>query len=359
MKRVSDSISFKSFSDSCKESLGSYLQELVRNNLPKAKIEKIKKLKVYMLISFCSAPVLLVLSLLFMSFNLMHIGWSLVFLTFIVFLIGYLFFRQKTKTTKEIASIIKRTIPKDEIYHSLFKQLNEKWEYVGSDLSKIGALYSPDFVQQAFSVNEINKNKPSSIPYAAHLYSRESVNAVLLDQKYPLYYQNIVWRQIIERYDSRGNRFVEYRFFNSCLIRIDASLLDEEKRASFSLFESGFFTKKDRINLENDQFNKVFKLHSNDELRMRTYFTVLAQEVLTETYHQNINYTACRSIHTYVNDWLITYNFQTKPGFMQIDTPQNTIKEDLIINHIFWDIMKDVYTFYFLVQLIYIPVYLY
>ncbi|VEU63494.1 DUF3137 domain-containing protein [Mycoplasmopsis bovirhinis] len=173
-----------------------------------------------------------------------------------------------------------------------------------------------------------------------------------LDKKYPTVLRNAEWRRITK--DFRGNPKEETYY--SSILMIDTKALGD-KGFLFTLFDKKFPKSAVKpINFENKDFNKVFKVKSEDEIKARMMYTPLAMETSLKRYRDNGNSKVRKFTVLSTRNYLI-FEFSTDFEFMQLDW-KPTLNKDNLFRSLYKDFLVDTYTLYYLLSIIYIPLYL-
>ncbi|TPE57546.1 DUF3137 domain-containing protein [[Mycoplasma] falconis] len=275
------------------------------------------------------------------------------------FFILYLVYK-KIRNEKQIIvkSFLLDSLQSKKIYEKATKLLDKRWELITNKYIPVNERLSYNANTRRFSKTEYINNRPDFIPSSAYILNTTPCQTVMVDGKYPVHFSNILWEDIVKHVDTKGNVSYQKRHYNSTLMKVNASGLDIDKRASFSYFSQEFLGHK-KVQLENKIFNKLFKVYSNDELKMYMYFTPFVQENLIRLYKEFMRYTHINHLRFYANNDVIIYSFMSPPEYMNIDIPNKFKNETTVTNFIYNDVLKDFYSFYWLLALVYIPVYLY
>lgn len=240
------------------------------------------------------------------------------------------------KTKKAVREKILRSLNINELYKKAFKTLDK------------GISYEPkQYKGDMINYNELQLFK-SHVPLGADLHTASSEVQWKIDDIFDVALINAIWKY--ETRDRKGNK--ETTFHNSSLIKIDTRPL-KEKSFKFSLFTSSNHKK---IDLENKQFSKVFKVRSDDELKIRQMYTPLSMELSLERYRDN-NETKVKNFEVLSTGDAIYIWFVADLNFMFIDIP-TSLEERVLVKSIYEDFMIDTYTFYYLLSILYIPIYL-
>ncbi|WP_434337434.1 hypothetical protein V2P72_01885 [Mesomycoplasma hyopneumoniae] len=122
------------------------------------------------------------------------------------------------------------------------------------------------------------------------------------------------------------------------ILKIDTSILGE-KAFDFKLLKPGsWFFQKNKVKLENEEFNQVFSPESNDRLKIRKMYTPLAMELSLKRYFDRDGVKVLDvSIESLGNAIYFTYKCDW--NFMYLDFPTSIKSPDDFINHIstiFW-----------------------
>ncbi|WLP85843.1 DUF3137 domain-containing protein [Mycoplasma seminis] len=275
----------------------------------------------------------------------------------ILLLLNLIFWPLTLKKAKELNRNILSQLAKQPIYQKSIQALQPNWEFKNTS-------YVPDDIIHGyaesgrFSSVEYNTYRPSLIPSDSYIEEADRCKTVIIDGKYPAHFSNTHWIHIVTTTDSKGNTYQEKHHYYSTLLKIDARFLEDKHQTIFSLMALNGRGLK-AIRLENNNFNKIFNLRMNDEIKARMMFTPLAMENLTLLHQNNFKFTNISVPGVYANNDVIYISFMSPAGFAKIDLPKAPRNKEKVTNFIYKDILQDIYSLYYLLQLVYIPNYLY
>ncbi|TPE57545.1 DUF3137 domain-containing protein [[Mycoplasma] falconis] len=378
MKRAEDVITFKEFKQRFNDNVLPEIQKNIKNNLQNKEWELCKKyqFKFWMLIlgSLLFFLSMIILSILFINFKLWknssYLKYFLLSLT-ILFLIGGIttsvlankFNNLKKSKIYNLSDNIKKILEDIHIFEPTIKCLNKKWDFLGKWHTPTNTNISFDFNNFRFYDNAYLFYKPKEIAESPILNYRSSLETMIVDDKYPIYFSNVTYEYepliksiVSDSLSSKGNKI-----WHATLMQIDISNLQKNKRTDFNLFKTISQFAYKPISLENKEFNKVFNVVSNDELKMNMIFTPLVQENLLTLYNENLKLNNLNEKNIYFTavDDVITISFISSLNFLKIKLPKKIKSPENLINKTIDNILKDAYLLYFVISLFYVPVYLY
>ncbi|MHA0296851.1 DUF3137 domain-containing protein [Mesomycoplasma ovipneumoniae] len=353
MKIINDYFKFEDYKNKAKEEFRPKLDEIVKKKHSKT-LEKLagiqsmaKKLNIVTLISYVLTAVAFGVSV----DNRLGNGGTIVTIILGIIAVASTFYlgvkkREIRKITNEISKDVLDSFKPEVAYKDAFSILDKGMDYLV-------------FNGQPSNKNQISKNEISVLtPVEIIGSSKASISEVrplkelLIDEKFHVSFTNVHWQWK----EKRKNETVTMESFTG-ILKIDTSILGEKAFYFKLLKPSGWFSKKDKIKLENEKFNKVFNPHSNDKLKIRKMYTPLAMELSLKRYFDRegvkvtdvtIESSGDAIYFTYKCDW----------NFMHVDFPTSIKNPDVFINHIFNDFLLDTYSLYYLLSLIYVTLYL-
>ncbi|EXU61441.1 hypothetical protein [Mesomycoplasma ovipneumoniae] len=254
--------------------------------------------------------------------------------------------REIRKITNEVSKDVLEDFKPEVAYRAAFSILDKGMDYLG-------------FNDQTSSNIQISKNEISSLTPVeiigsskAQISELRPLKELLIDEKFHVSFTNVRWQWK----EWRNKETVTRESFTG-ILKIDTSILGE-KAFDFKLLKpSGWFSQKDKIRLENEEFNEVFNPESSDRFKIRKMYTPLAMELSLKRYSDRdgvkvtdvtIESSGDAIYFTYKCDW----------NFMYVDFPTHIKTADDFINHIFKDFLLDTYSLYYLLCLIYVTLYL-
>ncbi|MFV8400970.1 DUF3137 domain-containing protein [Mycoplasma sp. 005V] len=367
MKRVADFLNYTDFKSEADNKVFPTIKKIVDDAFKLPLYDQYKKNKKLFIIvaSITLALFIITLAIIIPSaFNEsvagLIVGVIIAILNLPVFIFACVFFGKAVSIAKDISKIIKEKTSKADLYKAAIGILQPNWNFEGQnyDTTSAGIKYSFDPQTHVFTMAEYKNCMPTSIPNGSRLVQAKPCQTLIIDEKYPTHFSNTHWIHETTYTDSKGNVHHSETHYYATLLKIDARALDSKHWTSFTFFES-FAGRMKKIKLENPEFNKIFKLRCNDELKARMMFTPLAMENLTKMWNNNYKLTNTKSINLEADDDLIYMSFISPEGFGLIDVPLYATKPEKITKAIYNDILKDIFSLYFLLELVYIPNYLY
>ncbi|UUM20699.1 DUF3137 domain-containing protein [Mycoplasma sp. 2045] len=274
----------------------------------------------------------------------------------ICFILAFVFVQLAKKRNLIFRSFIANKLREDNIYGEAVNAADTRWKYRNDDFEPSSLRHNYDFSTERFTTKEYESFKPAFVPRNAWLESTSPVQTITIDDKYHAHVSVAEWLLITR--DKKGNETKQTWY--STLLKIDARALKERDRANFT-----YFNKKNDLSLvemENKEFNKIFKVASDNSTKMYQLFTPLAMEELVKLINQGLQHTnikKAKDFEYWANNDVVYCSFVTPSGFMDIDIPVFVGKKDKFVAKIYKDVVTDIYTLYFVLALSYIPVYLY
>ncbi|WP_337903518.1 DUF3137 domain-containing protein [Mesomycoplasma ovipneumoniae] len=353
MKIISDYFKFEDYKNKAKDEFRPKLDEIIKKKHLKtleklAGIQRVaKKLEIVSLISyiFISAGIYVAI-----KYELGIGGIIFAVISGIIAIASTFYLgikkREIRKITNEVSKDVIDSFKPEVAYKAAFSILDKGMDYLGFNDQPSNNIQ--------ISKNEISNLTPVQIIGSSKAWISEvrPLKELLIDEKFRVSFTNVRW-QWEER---RKKETVTKKSFTG-ILKIDTSILGE-KAFDFKLLKpNGWLSQKDKIKLENEEFNKVFNPHSSDRLKIRKMYTPLAMELSLKRYSDRdgvkvLNVTIESSgnaiYFTYKCDW----------NFMYVDFPTSIKTPDDFINHIFNDFLLDTYSLYYLLCLIYVTLYL-
>ncbi|MCU4706938.1 DUF3137 domain-containing protein [Mycoplasma sp. CSL7503-lung] len=290
-------------------------------------------------------------------------GKSTNFIVFLVFLIlsvvlmfvGIIIFWKYKKTLNTLISKIRSSIDVEKIYNKSFKKVNNGINYLSTKTNVEKFLDTEQFSKSEILDSSLDGEEIITfnydVPNDARIVEKSKQKYLLIDNKYPASFINVVYLQIVR--NSKGE-VVSKRYFNRGVLKIDTRNLGD-RAFEFTLFKGGIFSKKP-IKLENKEFNKKIRLVSDDELKARQMYTPLSMELSVKRV-EDINGSIVNSMYVTSTGDSIYFEYSVPMNFMELDIISSTNK-DKILNSMYNDFLYDTYTLYWILSIIYIPIYL-
>lgn len=254
--------------------------------------------------------------------------------------------REIRKISNEVSKDVLEDFKPEVAYRAAFSILDKGMDYLGFNGQPSNSIQ--------ISKNEISSLTPVEIigSSKAQISELRPLKELLIDEKFHVSFTNVRWQWK----EWRNKETVTRESFTG-ILKIDTSMLGE-KAFDFKLLKPrGWFSQKDKIKLENEEFNEVFNPESSDRLKIRKMYTPLAMELSLKRYSDRdgvkvtdvtIESSGNAIYFTYKCDW----------NFMYVDFPTHIKTADDFINHIFKDFLLDTYSLYYLLCLIYVTLYL-
>ncbi|WP_069096857.1 DUF3137 domain-containing protein [Mesomycoplasma ovipneumoniae] len=355
MKIIRDYFKFEDYKNKAKEEFRPKLDEIIKkkhsNTLEKlAGLQSVaKKLNIVSSISYVLTTIAIIVHLIYQS-EFVGVIFVAIFGIIATTSTFYLGFKKKQirSITDEISKDIQDSFKPEVAYKAAFSILDKGMDYLGFN----------DQPNNKFliSENEIINFTPDGIigSSKAWISGVRPLKELLIDEKFHVSFTNVHW-QWEERRKKKEENVTKESFTG--ILKIDTSILGQ-KAFDFKLLKPrGWFSQKDKIKLENEEFNQIFNPESNDRLKIRKIYTPLAMELSLKRYFDRdgvkvldvtIESSGSAIYFTYKCDW----------NFMYVDFPTYIKTPDDFINHIFNDFLLDTYSLYYLLSLIYATLYL-
>ncbi|MDW2928590.1 hypothetical protein [Mesomycoplasma ovipneumoniae] len=359
MKIISDYFKFEDYKNKAKEEFLPKLDEIVKkkNSSSLQKIAVLQKDSKKLIIIFSIS--LFLTFIIILSISLAEVAYiTLIFAIIpgiIAFFSAFYFWMKKKEIwsiTNEISKDVIVNFRPEDAYKTAFSILDKGMDYLG--------FYDQLNNNFLISGNEVRNFTPAGTIGSADAWISEirPVKQLLIDKKFHVAFTNIHWEWEEEIEDEDGKVKTVIRHSYTGFLKIDTSILGE-KAFDFKLLKpNGWLSQKEKIQLENEEFNKVFNPQSSDRLKIRKMYTPLAMELPLKRYSDRNGVKVLDvAIESLGNAIYFTYKCDW--NFMYLDFPTSIIKTpDDFINHIFNDFLLDTYSLYYLLCLIYVTLYL-
>ncbi|WNM16244.1 DUF3137 domain-containing protein [Mesomycoplasma ovipneumoniae] len=254
--------------------------------------------------------------------------------------------REIRKITDEVSKDVLKSFKPEVAYRAAFSILDKGMDYLGfNDQPSSNILISKNEISRFTPVEIIGSSK-------AWISELRPLKELLIDEKFHVSFTNVRWQ-----WKEWRNKETVIRESFTGILKIDTSILGE-KAFDFKLLKPrGWFSQKDKIKLENEEFNEVFNPESSDRFKIRKMYTPLAMELSLKRYfdREGVKVTDV-TIESSGNAIYFTYKCDW--NFMYVDFPTYIKTPDDFINHIFKDFLLDTYSLYYLLCLIYVTLYL-
>ncbi|MDW2922039.1 DUF3137 domain-containing protein [Mesomycoplasma ovipneumoniae] len=353
MKIINDYFKFEDYKIKAKEEFRPKLDEIIKKKHSKT-LEKLAGIQgMAKTLNIVSAISVFLTALAFFVTMNYHLGiGGIIFIIILgIIAVASTFYlgvkkREIRKITNEVSKDVLEDFKPEVAYKAAFSILDKGMDYLGFNGQSSSNIL--------ISKNEISNRTPDEIigSSKAKISEVRPLKELLIDEKFHVSFTNVRWQWK----EWRKNETVTRESFTG-ILKIDTSILGE-KAFDFKLLKpSGWFSQKDKIKLENEEFNKVFNPESNDRFKIRKMYTPLAMELSLKRYFDRegvkvmdvtIESSGDAIYFTYKCDW----------NFMYVDFPTSIKTPDDFINHIFKDFLLDTYSLYYLLCLIYVTLYL-
>ncbi|AKA49780.1 hypothetical protein VO56_00605 [Mycoplasmopsis gallinacea] len=356
MRIIKDPMSSNEFFAKFKEEMMPFIKENVEKAYKGPEVAKARKGRIIGIVAVIAGFFFLILAALGASFAYNSTAFGRVVL--IISLIGLIasivvaviFFWIYKKNKDTIKNLILRSLNEDFIYNKTFQIFGDDFNYLTRE--EIGALNS-----QGVDTNlEITKQEMYyhnvSIPSDAKIIDITPPRKLLLHNKYMVVTQNVLYRWI----EGSGKNQRERNRWNS-YIKVDTSIL-QDRQFNFTLFR-GNNPLGAKVKLENDRFNKIFKLTTNNELKIRQMYTPLAMETSVSWYdkeRKNVKFPEPAVSSIASREYVMFSNIGEK-GFMNLDFAFS-VKSEKVFKAIVKDIYSDSFSFYYLIAFLHFSLYL-
>ncbi|AAZ44414.2 hypothetical protein [Mesomycoplasma hyopneumoniae] len=353
MKIINDYFKFEDYKNKAKAEFHPKLDEIIKKKHSKS-LEKVaglqneaKKLNITSSISFFLTMIVILVA------TNTQLGYTSIIFAIIPGIIAivstfYLGFKKKEirKITDEISKDVLVNFRPEVAYKAAFSILDKGMDYLGFNDQPSNKIQ--------ISKNEITNLTPVEIIGSSRAWISQvrPLKELLIDEKFHVSFTNVHWQWK----ETRKNETVTRESFTG-ILKIDTSILGE-KAFDFKLLKPGsWFFQKNKVKLENEEFNQVFSPESNDRLKIRKMYTPLAMELSLKRYFDRDGVKVLDvSIESFQNAIYFTYKCDW--NFMYLDFPTSIKSPDDFINHIFNDFLIDTYSLYYLLCLIYVTLYL-
>ncbi|WP_069096854.1 DUF3137 domain-containing protein [Mesomycoplasma ovipneumoniae] len=353
MKIINDYFKFEDYKNKAKEEFRPKLDEIIKKK-HSTTLEKLagiqgvaKTLNIVSSISFVLTVIAMFVAL---SYDLGLGGIILAVIPGIVAIASTFYLgvkkREIRKITHEVSRDVLESFKPEVAYKAAFSILDKGMDYLG-------------FNDQSSSNIQITKNEISSLTPVEIIGSSKAwisevrpLKELLIDEKFHVSFTNVRWQ-----WKEWRNKETVIRESFTGILKIDTSILGE-KAFDFKLLKPrGWFSQKDKIKLENEEFNEVFNPESNDRFKIRKMYTPLAMELSLKRYFDRDGVKVLDvTIESSKN--AIYFTYKCSWNFMYVDFPTSIKTPDDFINHIFNDFLIDTYSLYYLLCLIYVTLYL-
>ncbi|ADE19814.1 DUF3137 domain-containing protein [Mycoplasma crocodyli] len=332
--RVKEVVSFEEFETQVKEKCYDSLADAV-NKVYEPKKTQMKNMKIIFIFGILFGFLAFFVPLLVVyltDFNIIYLSIALILciIPCLILISVSEFFKKRTK--KELS----KELSKINFYQTAFKATSQmSFDGLG-DIDNASLLRTQNFVSK-------------DIPNYATKTLINQFNFKLFD-KYSSDFYNINYQWVVEYKNNKTtyNRWRSYVFIN---------IKDEVKKlVPFALFNNTISIGFEKVKLENQEFNSKANLQSNDQIGIRTIFTPLTQELIMETRKKQEGMLFSKTSMFLIGNYIVLAG-DSSEGFMVINFPFSFSAEK-IINSIYKDIIKDVYSFYLALSYAIIPPYL-
>ncbi|WP_036464658.1 hypothetical protein [Mycoplasmopsis sturni] len=361
MKIVKEYLDFNTFKAKSDTTILPMIQEKINEIFES---ESIKKLKTYIhsAIPLTIVTILLAISFLvslFSSFQenvvnsgqtklVLGIAITLGVVAFILGAISFHLWSKYIKTKKAIAEKISSDLKSDKIYQKAFFNINPEFEYFEPNNSRFQEELDRNLSGE-ITQEDILMLKPKNVN--STLIESKVKAHLLISDKYPAQYLYTRWQVWI---DDKKSKFVD-----TGLLKVNTSAL-KDKNFNWSLaFGKSRSNSKNGFKLENHQLAKKLQVEGDNPYRLAEMFTPYAQELIEKRMEDNQNsWVKFFKLYSNKDKEAIYFTFLSKWSFMDITASFSRNKETLAKRY-YHDLLFDVYTYYYLLCYVYIPLYLY
>ncbi|MBN4084491.1 DUF3137 domain-containing protein [Mycoplasma sp. CSL10166] len=364
MKIVEDYMNFNSYKSITDQTVypifKSAIEEAFSDESSINKMRKNRKISIILFILSTFSFLLGVLLLFVIGFQN---GKSTNFIVFLVFLIlsfilmfvGIVIFWKYKKTLNMIISKIRNSIDVEKIYNKSFKKVNNGINYLSTKANVEFFLDTKQFSKKEILDSSLDSEEIITfnfgVPNDARIVKKSKQKYLLIDNRYPASFMNVLYLQIVR--NSKG-QVVSRRYFERGVLKIDTRNLGD-RGFEFTLFKGGLFSKKP-IKLENKEFNKKIRLVADDELKARQMYTPLSMELSVKRV-EDVHGSIVNSMYVTSTGDSIYFEYSVPMNFMELDIIPS-INKNKILNSMYNDFLYDTYTLYWILSIIYIPIYL-
>ncbi len=260
------------------------------------------------------------------------LGMILVFIGIVILIAGLTMLFIKRNIMKKIDAIYRAAMDKKMIYKTVIESLpNFKQDNITSTIS-------PNLLKYRYD-----------IPSDATIVESSPLFFVKYKEKYGVEFQSARyhWTRSVKTKNGFSTKDY-YRDSGYALIQTDP----RENDFSFSMHGASFFSKWDKIELENKDFLKQTKFRSNNPLKSRMVFTPLAMEEIVK-HEKGIK---TRFTLNKEGDFAL-FTLATNKAHFIIDASKGQTNEETAQNYID-DIVDDFFDLYEVLGLILIPPFL-
>ncbi|EIE39348.1 DUF3137 domain-containing protein [Mycoplasmopsis canis] len=348
MRIVKDYKSFSQYKEEIDKIAIPYFKDIVEKAFSSSDFKKVKLYRALGWSAVASSILFVVLMIVLFMAQVEKGGAYLALLIFLVIsiIVGIVFFVLLSKIKSDIFSVVNSSVDEEQFYKKAFNVLDPNFNYLG---------FNHETKNSHLGINkkELSVYR-TSMPAEAFLIDVSKETEWFIDNKYPTFLVNSLWKHV--KVDRKGD--THETFYNSSLLKINTHALGD-KGFAFTLFNGTFdnwFSSLKKIQFENKEFNKIFKMHSDNEIKSRMMYTPLSMELSLKRLRDNIN-SKVKNFKVYSTGEEIYFSFSTDMGFMFMDIPRSLNKEK-VIRKMYNDFMLDTYTLYYLLSIIYTPLYL-
>ncbi|WP_337895543.1 DUF3137 domain-containing protein [Mesomycoplasma ovipneumoniae] len=353
MKIINDYFKFEDYKSKAKEEFRPKLDEIIKKKHSKT-LEKLvgiqsvaKTLNIVSSISFVLTVIAMFVAV---NYELGIGGIILAVIPGIVAIVSTFYLGVKKREIRKISDEVSKDVLdsfKPEVaYKAAYSILDKGMDYLGFN-------HQPSSNIQ-ISKNEISNLTPVEIIGSSNAWISEvrPLKELLIDEKFHVSFTNVRWQ-----WKEWRNKETVIRESFTGILKIDTSILGE-KAFDFKLLKPrGWFSQKEKIKLENEEFNEVFNPESSDRFKIRKMYTPLAMELSLKRYFDRDG-VKVRDVTIESSGNAIYFTYRCDWNFMYVDFPTHIKTADDFINHIFKDFLLDTYSLYYLLCLIYVTLYL-
>ncbi|WP_027120387.1 DUF3137 domain-containing protein [Mycoplasmopsis lipofaciens] len=360
MKRTKESKTFEEFRNENESKVKELVTQKCNEVLSKNSLYK--SLKIYFIISLVSGIIALILGIIFLLLVLQSAESFFILLMFVFFsgLLCVIFVLMFISKKKKMQSTISEALNNAGIFDICLKTLGYRMldSYSEKDAGAMSKNYKKwksvpilDWANYATGVG--------IIPSDANISSASMPKFINDEFNNSWWVQQVIFHWVRRRTDKDGN--VHYENYYAPLFLCEGQYLNSHKddiNLTFSLGSRCDLNRKDKYNteLENKEFNKKFKLYTNNQIKTRMIYTPLSMELMLKHFKQS-QYCGVRNFGMNYDALTVRSWFQPKNNVMEIDFPKIQFSKSSIINYVTNDVIRDTYAVYWVFSFMTIPPY--
>ncbi|EGV00183.1 DUF3137 domain-containing protein [Mycoplasmopsis columbina] len=278
-------------------------------------------------------------------------------------IVGSLLIKLWTVKVKQLKSLILKELKQKRMFLNLLKELNLKLIRI-EDLQNniVDEKTKSDFVEHINKMHNPISNFEKSlkglggIPNDAQIVKKNDQIAILDEWSNTWVGQQITFQWQRTSSDLKGN--ITVQTYNKDVYAFEGIYLNvhENDNLNFSIGTRTLvnYNHYSNTKLENKEFNKMFNVYTNDQLKIRKAFTPLSMEVLLNHVKENKNAIPSLFGMTYINGNVKAWFIPTGQ-ILYIDLPTGYTALKTIVRQVTNDLIKDVYLLYWIVSFMNTP----